>query len=275
MNDDDTGELFLSCLIDVVNGKCILVTLAFWFILFMICSKSKTKIKHCQECELFIHRMLLLANESMYVITLFNIKCYTSLSMCVCASLFFFRWLVCSYSQVSVLPGCGGGAACVWKSWIKSKRTLSDINTSATSLSSGTMVTSRSLTPPSAIFTFYLFFLYSPIPILVYTFCSVETGEHMEEWSSSNSSVSFYWYRFTRQLFTRCTDDKVHITVTLWKQFLGEQLPPFLTLSLRLFSCSLMIREVMCQGMEIVIVCCHNMIGNRILDSSKRNIERY
>lgn len=57
------------------------------------------------------------------------------------------------------LPGCGGGAAArVWKSWIKSKGTLSD--TYATLLSSGTMVTSQKLPPPSDTFPFYLTFFY-------------------------------------------------------------------------------------------------------------------
>lgn len=105
--------------------------------------------------NLSFRRTVHLDNENPYFIMLSHIERCISLWMCYFVS-------ACLSSQVAGvflqpgagLPGCGGGAARVWKTWIKRKGTLSD--TYATLLSSGTMVTSQKLPPPSDTFPFYL-----------------------------------------------------------------------------------------------------------------------
>ena len=111
--------------------------------------------------ELVILRKLLLTNENLYFIMLL----YISLCVCECVFLFSGGWCVAlarcgSCQDVEGEQPASGRVGC------KAKGPSVIFNTSATSLSSGTMVTSQNLPPPSDTVPFYLFFHYSPIPML-------------------------------------------------------------------------------------------------------------
>lgn len=145
--------------------------LTFFFYLWQNVTPSFQKeIKEIQlwifQEEAVIHRTVHLANESLCFIMLLYIKHCVTLWMCVCVSISLLSggWCV-SQARCKSCQDVEGERPASGRAGSKAKGPSVIFNTSATSPSSGTMVTSQKFLPPCDTFLFNLPSVYSFIPI--------------------------------------------------------------------------------------------------------------